>query len=177
MRAATVICAAGALVMGIVFFVHSARSQNDLDTSQQAPSNAVSNGWLAPAEAQQQKMRHNADEASKDFPDMLPPLPPNPHSLAWYDVHPRDRSKMLTQCFGEDRPNRPAVCQDLMNEEAARIEPHGETAMSWMEADPAYLRAKPQVRTTIAAACRNAILAHDPVQCAAAQAATHAYPP
>ncbi len=143
MRAATVICAAGALVMGIVFFVHSARSQNDLDTSQQAHSNAVSNGWLAPAEAQQQKMR----------------------------------SKMLTQCFGEDSINRPAICQDLMNEEAARIESHGETAMSWMEADPAYLRAKPQVRTTIAASCRNAILAHDPVQCAAAQAATHAYPP
>ena len=177
MRAFTAVCTIGALILGPFVLAQHAVSQNDVGMHRQSPSAATPPTWIGPTEAQQQKMRQDAAEASTHFPDMLPLLPPNPHSLAWYDGHPRERSTMLTQCFSQDSINRPVVCQDLMNEEAARVERHGETAMSWMEADPPYLRAKPQVRAAIAGVCENATLAHDPVQCAAARAATHAYPP
>ncbi len=122
-------------------------------------------------------MKADAAETAKQFPVMVAPPPPDPHSVGWYNAHPAQRSAMVTMCFHMDATPKPQVCQSLMSDEATRFQ-NVPNDVTWTERDPAYLRANPTMRAEELAECKDSSFAdQNTTGCAAAQAATHAYPP
>jgi len=133
--------------------------------------------WLGPTPAEEKAMKADAAETAKQFPVMVAPPPPDPHSVGWYNAHPAQRSAMVTACSKVDADPKPHICQTLMAEDAARLQ-EGPPDASWMGRDAAYLRANNFMRNCELAECKDSsFAAQNTAECAAAQSATHAYPP